>query len=75
VRLVAGALERADIATVVVGTMRGMLSGLPRVLITRYQRGSNFGPAADRAEHLAIAREALGLFDVTEPTFRNHQPT
>jgi hypothetical protein len=72
VRLVAGELERAGIATAVVGTMRGMLAGLPRVLITRFDRGQNFGPAGDAAEHAAIAREALALFDVTEPTFRSH---
>jgi len=75
VRLVADSLERAGIATVVVGTMRGLLPGLPRVLITRYERGCNFGPAGDQSEHLAVAREALELFDVSEPTYRNHKPS
>jgi hypothetical protein len=75
VRLVADTLERAGIATVVVSTMRGLLPGLPRVLITRYEPGCNFGPAGDHIEHLAISREALELFDVSEPTFRNHQPS
>ena len=73
VRLVAEALELDGIATVVVGTMRGMLKGLPRVVLTRYERGQNFGPAGDAAEHAAIVAEALDLFDATEPVFRDHK--
>jgi len=74
VRLVAQALELDGIATVVVGTMRGMLKGLPRVVVTRYDRGQNFGPAGDHAEHAAIVSEALALFDATEPVFNDHKP-
>ncbi len=73
VRLVAEALELDGIATVVVGTMRGLLRGLPRVIVTRYDRGQNFGAAGDAAEHAAIVAEALALFDATEPTFRDHK--
>jgi hypothetical protein len=75
VRLVATAFEQAGIPTVVVGTMRTPLAGLPRVLITRYDRGRNFGEAGDAAEHLTIAREALALFDVTQPTLVDHKST
>ncbi|GAC1580828.1 MAG: hypothetical protein NVS3B7_15620 [Candidatus Elarobacter sp.] len=71
-RLVAEALEHAGIATVVVGTMKGLLKGLPRVLVTRYERGLNFGPAGDTHEHRSAAREALALFDVAEPVFHDH---
>jgi hypothetical protein len=73
VRLVAEALELDGIATVVVGTMRGMLKGLPRVIVTRFDRGQNFGPAGDTAEHAAIVAEALALFDASEPVFRDHR--
>ena len=73
VRLVAEALELDGIATAVVGTMRGMLKGLPRVVVTRYDRGQNFGPAGDAAVHAEIAGEALALFDATEPVFRDHR--
>ena len=73
VRLVAEAFERAGIATVVVGTMRAPLAGLPRVLITRYDRGRNFGEPNDAVEHEAISREALALFDATEPTLIDHK--
>ena len=72
-RLVAEALERNGIATVVTGTMRGSLIGLPRVLLTRYERGLNFGPANDAAEHAAIAREALSLFEASAPAFVDHK--
>lgn len=71
-RLVATAFEQAGFPTVVVGTLRSPLAGLPRVLITRYERGQNFGAPGDGAEHIAIAREALGLFDATEPVLINH---
>ena len=74
VRLVASALELAGLPTVVVGTMRAPLAGLPRVLITRYDRGRNFGEAGDGGERIAIAREALGLFDATEAVLVNHKP-
>ena len=73
VRLVAEALERDGIATVIAGTMRAALKGLPRVLVTRYDRGQNFGPAGDAAVHAAIVGEALALFDATEPVFRDHK--
>ena len=73
VRLVAGALELEGIATVVVGTMGGLLKGLPRVVVTRYDRGQNFGPAGDAAQHAAIVAEALTLFDATEASFRDHK--
>ncbi|MBC5810873.1 MAG: hypothetical protein GIW95_08505 [Candidatus Eremiobacteraeota bacterium] len=72
-RLVAGALEEAGIATVVVGTMRSTLGDLPRVLITRHPRGLNFGPPGDERERAAIVREALELFEVNEATLRSHQ--
>ncbi len=74
VRLVAEALELEGIATVVVGTMRGLLKGLPRVVVTRHGRGKNFGPAGDTAEHAAIVTEALALLDATEAAFRDHKP-
>ncbi|HEV2738522.1 MAG TPA: hypothetical protein VGU66_08085 [Candidatus Elarobacter sp.] len=73
VRLVAEALEFDGIATAVVGTMRGMLKGLPRVIVTPYDRGQNFGPAGDTAEHAAVIAEALALFDASEPVFRDHK--
>jgi len=73
VRLVAEALERASIPTVVVGTMRTPLKGLPRILISRYDRGRNFGAASDATEHRALAREALSLFDALEPTLIDHK--
>ena len=73
VRLVAEALERDGISTVVTGTVRGSLKGLPRVLLTRYERGLNFGPAHDAAEHAAIVREALALFEASAPTFVDHK--
>ena len=73
VRLVAEALELEGIATVVVGTMRGQLKGLPRVVLTRYDRGQNFGPAGDAEEHGAIVAEALALFDAVEPVFRDQK--
>jgi len=53
--------------------MRTPLKGLPRVLISRYDRGRNFGAPGDTHEHRAIAREALALFDVTEPTLIDHK--
>ena len=53
--------------------MRGMLKGLPRVIVTRYDRGQNFGPAGDTAEHAAIVAEALALLDATEATFHDHK--
>ncbi|GAC1419413.1 MAG: hypothetical protein NVSMB5_11300 [Candidatus Velthaea sp.] len=74
VRLVAEAFEHAGLATVVVGTMRAPLAGLPRVLITKYHRGMNFGAAGDAAEHEAIAREALALFDAHERVLTEHVP-
>ena len=73
VRLVAEAFELDGIATAVVGTMRGMLKGLPRVVVTRYDRGQNFGPAGAAAEHAAVVAEALALFDASEPVFRDHK--
>ncbi len=69
-RLVAEALELDGIATAVVGTMRGLLKELPRVMITRNERGQNFGAAGDATEHAAIAAESLALFDAAEPVFR-----
>ena len=72
-RLIAEALERSGVAAVVVDSMRGMLQGLPRVLVTRHPRGANFGPAGAEEVHRAIAREALQLFETREPVFRNHQ--
>ncbi|MFN2461942.1 MAG: hypothetical protein ABR591_14890 [Candidatus Velthaea sp.] len=60
-------------ATVVAGTMRTPLDGLPRVLITRYARGQNFGPPGDTAEHAELARAALALFDATEPALLDHK--
>jgi hypothetical protein len=74
VRLVAEALERKGIATIVVATMRAALAGLPRVLITRFPMGQNFGPAGDSAEHAAVVRDTLAMLDVTEPTLRSHKP-
>ena len=73
VRLVAEAFERAGLPTVVVGTMRAPLKGLPRVLISRYDRGRNFGAPHDTSEHEALVREALALFDVTGPTLVDHK--
>ena len=73
VRLVAEAFELEGIATVVVGTMRGLLKGLPRVVVTRYDRGQNFGPAGDTAEHAAVVAGALALFDATEASFCDHK--
>lgn len=73
VRLVAEAFERASIPTVVVGTMRAPLKGLPRIVISRYDRGRNFGAANDATEHRALAREALSLFAATEPTLIDHK--
>jgi len=73
VRLVAEALERAGIATVVVGTIHGLLRDLPRVLVTKYHRGMNFGEPGDVSEHLAIAREALVLFDASVRTMSDHR--
>ncbi len=73
VRLVADAFEQANIPTVVVGTMHAPLKGLPRVLISRYDRGRNFGMPNDTSEHHALVREALSLFDVTEPTLIDHK--
>ncbi|MDP9105452.1 MAG: hypothetical protein M3N49_05925 [Candidatus Eremiobacteraeota bacterium] len=72
-RLVAESLELEGIATVVVGTMRGLLKGLPRVIVTRYGRGQNFGPAGDTAAHAGIVAEALALLDATEAAFRDHK--
>lgn len=72
-RLVAEAFERAGIATVVVGTMRTPLAGLPRVLITRHDRGRNFGAPGDETERGAIVREALALFGVDEPVIISHK--
>ena len=73
VRLVAEGLEREGIATVVVATLRAALAGLPRVLITRFPMGQNFGPAGDGAEHAGVVRDALAMLDVTEPTLRSHK--
>ena len=73
VRLVAEGFERAGIATVVVGTMRGSVRDLPRVLITKYDAGMNFGPVGEREEHEAISRKALELFDAREKTLVEHE--
>jgi hypothetical protein len=53
--------------------LRTPLKGLPRVLISRYERGRNFGAPNDASEHRALVREALSLFDVTEPTLIDHK--
>lgn len=73
VRLVAEGFERAGISTVVVGTMRAALRDLPRVVIAKYAAGMNFGADGDEAEHAAIARTALALFDARENTLVEHE--
>ncbi len=59
--MVVDALETAGIPTVVVGNQRVPLQGLPRVVLTRYERGKNFGEAGDVAEHQRIATVAVDL--------------
>jgi hypothetical protein len=70
--LVSQALELASIPTVVVGTMRVPLQGLPRVLITGHHRGLNFGAPKDSDEHIRIARAAVKLLmEAHEPTLHD----
>ncbi|TAM61875.1 hypothetical protein EPN52_01760 [bacterium] len=67
--LVVDALETAGIPTVVVGNQRVPLKGLPRVILTRYERGKNFGEPGDIGEHEHIAAAAVDLLrNATEPT-------
>ena len=66
--LIAEALELAGIPTVIAGTMRAPLAGMPRVLITGFDRGNNFGPPGDEATHAALVTDALELFTAAEPT-------
>ena len=66
--LVVDALETAGIPTVVVGNQRVPLRGLPRVVLTRYERGKNFGEPGDVAEHQRIAAAAVDLLrNATSP--------
>jgi len=65
--LVANALERAGIATVVIGTMHKPLQVVPRAVVTRYINAP-VGPAGDARTHRQVIAEALDLLQyATEP--------
>ena len=53
--------------------MRSPLKGLPRVSISRYDRGRNFSLPKDTSEYHVLVREALSLFESTEPTLIDHK--
>ncbi len=58
--LVARELELRGVATVVVGTMRSRLGGLPRALVTSYRDGPAGPPGASEVQR-AIVQHALDL--------------
>jgi len=63
--LVANALERAGIATVVIGTMHKPLETVPRAVVTRYINAP-IGAPKNAATHHEVVTMALNLLQQAE---------
>jgi len=67
--LVVDGLEQAGIATVVLGTLRTPLCGLPRAVVSGHALNRNLGEPGDVREHRRLVEDALDLLRIaSEPS-------